>query len=101
MKKTSEASVIPRISYLAQLLKMVPGHGPMLQLQVLLPLLKQALLRPQALLSPFDRVPFQVDPVPEELQFRTAFILQRISKRIPQVVRVSLGAIRELVLQVF
>lgn len=77
----------------------MPSHGTVFQLQLLLPLLKNRLLVPQALLRPLDRVPLQVNPVPEELQFRAALELLRI-ERISQVVRVGLRVLRNLVLQV-
>lgn len=78
----------------------MPRHRAVLQLQLLLPLLEDGLLIPQALLRPLDRVALQVYPMSEKLQFGTAFELVRVGKRVPQVVGVRLLALGELILQV-
>lgn len=78
----------------------MPGHRSVLQFQLLLPLLEQIPLRSQILLGPLNRIPLQMNPVPEEFQFGTAFVLLIVSERISQVIGVAVRVLRKLILQI-
>jgi hypothetical protein len=88
------------LHHLTQLLQSVPSHGTVFQLQLLLPLLEERFLVPETLFGPLDRVPLQVDPVPEKLQLGAALELLSVGKRVPQMIRISLRILRELILQI-